>query len=141
MYPSLEYMADMTPVSVLLVDDNSTFLRLAARYLEAHGQNEVVIVGKARGGKEALVQAQELRPQVVLLDLAMPDLPGLEVIPRLRAMRPEVGIIALTVMGNEFYRDAALAAGADDFVSKTAMSTELLPAIRRVLHTRGNLTG
>ena len=126
----------MQPVSVLLVDDNSTFLRLASRFLDMHGYNEVVVVGEAHGGKEALARAQELQPQVVLLDLAMPDLPGLEVIPRVRAMLPEVGIIALTMMGNEFYRKAALAVGADDVVAKAAMSTDLLPAIRRVMHVR-----
>jgi CheY-like chemotaxis protein len=126
----------MAPSSVLLVDDNATFLRIATRFLEVHGQDEVVVIGKARDGMEALAQAQELQPQVILLDLVMPDLSGLEVIPRLRAMLPDVGIIALTVMGNKYYRTAALAAGADDLVSKGAMSTELLPAIRRVIHAR-----
>ncbi|MFH1007914.1 MAG: response regulator transcription factor [Candidatus Latescibacterota bacterium] len=127
----------MTPVSVLLVDDNSTFLRLATRFLDAYGHNEVVVIGEARGGREALVRIEELKPQVVLLDLSMPDLPGLKVIPRLRAMVTEVGIIALTVMDNEFYRKAALAAGADEFVPKATISAELLPAIRRVMHTGG----
>ena len=126
----------MTAASVLLVDDNATFLRIAIRFLEMHGQDEVMVIGKARGGKEALAQAQELQPQVVLLDLVMPDLSGFEVISRLREVLPGVGIIALTVMGNEYYRNAALSAGADDFVPKGAMSTELLPAIRRVIHAR-----
>jgi DNA-binding NarL/FixJ family response regulator len=123
----------MDPVSVLLVDDNPTFLRIATRFLQEHYRDEVVVVGTAGGGQEALIKARDLRPQVILLDLAMPDLPGLEAIPRLRAALPEMGIIALTVHNSNGYRQAALAAGADEFVSKANLSTDLLPAIRRVM--------
>ena len=130
----------MSCVSVLLVDDNPTFLRLAARFLDVHGHNQVVVVGKAHGGTEALARTQELKPEVVLLDLAMPDMPGLEVIRRLRETLPWVRIIALTLMGNEHYRKAALAAGADEFVPKASMSADLLPAIRRVIQTREKVT-
>ncbi len=62
----------------------------------------------------------------------MSDMSGLGVIPRLRTALPEMGIIVLTLMGTEPYRRVTLAAGADDLVSKPTMSTELLPAIRRV---------
>jgi len=120
-------------ISVLLVDDNPTFLRIAARFLQS--QEGVVVVGTASGGKESLVKAKELQPQVILLDLAMPDLPGLEAIPRLRDMLPEAGIIALTLLDTKGYRQAALAAGADDFIPKVALNTDLLPAIRRVAQT------
>jgi len=65
----------------------------------------------------------------------MPGLSGLETIPRLRAMLPEVSIIALTLLDAKVYRQAALAAGADDFVPKANLSTDLLPAIRRVAKT------
>ena len=121
----------MSPIPVLLVDDNPTFLHIAVRFLQEH--DDVFIVGIARGGREALAQARELRPRVVLLDLVMPDLPGLEVIPLLRAALPEVGIIALTLLDANGYRQAALTAGADVFVPKAAMGTDLLLAIRRVV--------
>jgi two-component system nitrate/nitrite response regulator NarL len=121
----------MDAISVLLVDDNPTFLRIATHFLQEH--DEIVVVGVARGGEEALANVQDLRPQVILIDLIMPGLTGLETIPRLRNALPEVGIIALTVLDNDGYRQAALAAGANDFVSKAAMSTDLLPAIRRVV--------
>jgi two-component system response regulator NreC len=123
----------LTPISVLLVDNNPIFLRAASRFLETHA--EVVVVGTAAGGEEALARAQELRPQVVLIDLAMPDLPGLQAIPRLRAMLPDMGIIALTMLDTDVYRRAALAAGADGFVPKAAMHTDLLASIRRSLKT------
>jgi DNA-binding response OmpR family regulator len=60
------------------------------------------------------------------------DIPGLEVISRLRSMLPGVGIIALSMLKSNAYRQAALAAGADDLVFKAKLITELLPAIRRV---------
>ena len=124
----------MKPISVLLVDDNLFFRRIAARFLEAF--DDVDLVGIADGGEGALAQAQALRPQVVLLDLAMPDMSGLEVIPLLRSLLPQVGIVALTLQNTDGYREAAFAAGADDFVPKSVMNTTLLPTIRRVAQAR-----
>lgn len=124
----------MESISVLLVDDNPIFLNIVAQFLRA--SPDVVVVGTASGGEEALAKAEESRPQVILLDLAMPDIPGLEVIPRLRSILPEVSIIALTLLATEGYRQAALSAGAQDFISKAKLSQELLPAIRRVVRAR-----
>jgi CheY-like chemotaxis protein len=89
----------------------------------------LLAVGAIYGGKEALAQTQDLQPQVVLVGLEMP---GLETISRPRNMLPDVGIIALTLLKGNAYRQAAMAAGADDVVRKAELTTELLPAIRRV---------
>ena len=124
--------------SVLLVDDNPSFLHILTRFLHEYNQGEVVVVGTADGGEQALVQARELRPDIVLIDLAMPDLPGLEAIPRLRQAWPEMGIIAVTMLGPNGYREAALAAGADEFVSKGTLSIDLPPALRRVVQARAS---
>jgi DNA-binding NarL/FixJ family response regulator len=132
----------MSPIPVLLVDDNRAFLRILTRFLGA--EDEVVVIGTAGNGQEALERAESLRPQVILLDLAMPGLNGLEAIPRLRRVVPDAGIIALTVLDTNGYRQAALAAGADDFVPKAVLNTDLLPAIRRVTRVdrvRGNPGG
>ncbi len=126
------------PISVLLVDDNPTFLNIAARFLREHSDDLVDVVGLAQGGNEALELAQELAPQVVLLDLSMPDLPGLELIPLLRENVPETHIIVLTLMDTQGYREAVTTAGADAFIPKAALSKELLPAIQQVVH--GNHT-
>jgi DNA-binding NarL/FixJ family response regulator len=125
----------MHPVSVMLVDDNPIFLRAATRFLEARGG--VDVVGTARGGAVALEQAQELRPQVILVDLVMPGLAGLETIPYLRRLLPGVGIIALTMVNTRSFREAALGAGADAFVAKSAMRTGLLSIIRQVAKEHG----
>jgi len=125
----------MEPISVMLVDDNPTFLRAASQFLKAH--EDVAVVGTVHRGEDALVRAQELQPRVILIDLAMPGLPGLEAIPRLRQLVPEAGVIALTVMNSNGFRQAALAAGAHAFVPKATMNTDLLPAIRRLARTGG----
>jgi DNA-binding NarL/FixJ family response regulator len=124
----------MRSIRVLLVDDNPTFLRVTARFLSA--EEDIHLVATLRGAAEALARMAELTPDVVLIDLAMPELPGLDAIPRLRAARPEAGIIALTLLQAEAYRQSALAAGADVFVPKCLVTTELLPAIRRVAAAR-----
>ena len=120
------------PISVLAVDDNPRFLAILTRFLHTRHPDEVIVLGVAGSGVETLAQADALRPQMVLLDLAMPDMPGWEVIPRLRTAHPEIGIIVLTLLDPSGYRELTLKAGADEFVSKSALSTELLPAIRRV---------
>ena len=119
------------PVSVLLVDDNPAFLHSATFFLEQCG--EVVVVGVATDGQQVLAQVQDLEPDIVLLDLVMPGMTGWQVIACLRAKRPEIGIIAMSVWDIDSYREAAVEAGADEFVSKAVISTQLLPAIWRVL--------
>jgi DNA-binding NarL/FixJ family response regulator len=126
----------MPPISLLLVDDNPKFLRLLTRFLHIRYPADVVIIDVARSGIEALARAQIVRPQVVLLDLAMPNMPGWEVIPRLRKELPEVGIIVLSLLESGAYREMVLEAGADAFVGKSALVVELVPAIRRVASNR-----
>ncbi len=120
----------MPPISIMLVDDHHTFLDMTAAFLQA--QEGLRVVGKASNGIQALDQAQVLRPDIILVDMAMPHMPGLEVIKRLRQIRPEVKIIALTVMNSPDFRRAALEAGADAFVPKSRLRADLLPAIRQL---------
>ena len=126
------------PIRILLADDHPIFLNITTRFLEE--QEGVVVVGAATGGREALLLAQNLGPEVVLIDLVMPDLSGLETIPRLRSAHPGLGIIALTLLDAGGYRTASLAAGADDFVAKATITDDLLPAIRRVARARAQPT-
>jgi DNA-binding NarL/FixJ family response regulator len=123
----------VTSVSVMLVDDNAMFAHLAARYLAECSQGEVVVTGVAYSAEEALDLAPGLEPQVILLDLVMPGMTGLEAIPYLRVLLPKAAVIVLTSYHDRAYKEAALAAGAHDFVSKRSMDTDLLPAIRRVV--------
>jgi two-component system invasion response regulator UvrY len=120
-------LKDGLTIRVLLADDNEAFLRVATDFLQRH--EELIVVGAIRGGEEVLAQARDLQPQVILIGL---DRPGLEAISRLRRVMPGVRIIALTLLEGDAYRQAALAAGANDVVSKAELTSDLLPAIRRV---------
>ena len=119
-----------TTISVLLVDDNSVFRDLAVRFLRT--LPGIVVAGTATGGAEGLVRAQELHPDLVVMDLHMRDENGLQVIPRLRALLPQIGIIALSLLDPDGFRQATLRVGADEFVDKMTMSNDLLPAMQRV---------
>ncbi len=125
--PNRADLKDGLKIRVLVVDDNEAFLRVATDFLRRH--DDLIVVGAICGGEEALAQVRDLQPQVILIGL---DTPGLEILPRLRNILPGVGIIALTLLEGNAYRQAALAAGADDLVRKAQLITELLPAIRRV---------
>jgi DNA-binding NarL/FixJ family response regulator len=102
-------------------------LRAAVGVLQRH--HELTVVGAICGDKEALAQAQKLQPQVIVVGL---DGPGLEIIRRLRHVLLGAGIIALTLLNSNVYRQAAMAAGADDVVLKAELTSDLLPAIRWV---------
>ena len=123
----------MNPISVLLVDDSPRFLQAATRFLQEHCADDILVVGAAEGGEEGLNQARRLQPRVVLLDLCMPGMSGLDAIPLLREALPKTCIIALTLFDTDTYRQAAMKAGADGFVPKAALTSDLLPAIRRVV--------
>jgi NarL family two-component system response regulator LiaR len=123
------------PVSLLLVDDNRAFLDVTSRFLG--WEESVEIVGLAAGGKEGVEKAFALKPDVILIDLEMPDLPGLKAISLLRQGLPCSAIITLTLFRGTHHRQAALQAGADDLVYKLTMTQDLMPAIRRTIHARG----
>lgn len=122
----------MTASTVLFVDPNPHFLRVATRLLCEHYSDELVIVGTSRGNGDALEQAQARKPQVVLLDLDGNFSANIQLIPQLRAMLPDVGIIVLGSHDRQEYCQAALDAGANAFVLKCDLNRALIPAIRTI---------
>jgi DNA-binding NarL/FixJ family response regulator len=125
------------PTSLMLVDDSATFLNLLTRFLQQEAADDVEVVGTAMRGTEAILKASVLQPKMVLLDLNMPDLSGLEALPLIREMLPDASIIALTLLDAGSYRKVTLDAGADEFISKTTLEKDLLPAIRRLAAPTG----
>ena len=119
------------PLRTLVVDNNPTFLNVAREYLQAHVE-EVVVIGTATSAREALKETSNLNPDLILLDLHMPDRSGLEIIPELRQLKPGVAIIAVSMLDATNYQPAAIAAGASDFVAKASMVEKLFPAIQRI---------
>ncbi len=122
----------MQPVSVLLVDSNSVFLRIATGLLQEYYHNELVIVGTSNGSEDILSQTRTLQPDILLIGTGLNSMRYLHTIPQVRATLPQVKIIVLGFLDTKGYRQVALAAGADEFVLKIAINTDLLPAIRRV---------
>ncbi|GAB3881294.1 response regulator [Microbispora bryophytorum] len=117
----------MSPVRVLLVDDQALFREALATLLATHDAIEVV--GEAGNGDEAIRQAAELTPDVVLMDLRMPVLDGVAATRRLRTDHPGIGIIALTTFDDDEDVFAALRAGALGYLLKDVSSAQLIEAV------------
>jgi DNA-binding NarL/FixJ family response regulator len=118
-------------LSLLIADDDPGFRGVVRRMLER--ETGARIVGEAADGEEAVRLARALRPGVILMDIAMPRLNGLEALRRTKAELPETKVIVVTVHAEEAYRRAALEHGADAFILKKALGMELVPALRRLL--------
>jgi len=121
---------------VLVIEDEPQMQRLLGATLEAHGYRAV----GATSGAEGLRQAATRAPELVLLDLGLPDVEGLEVARRLRAWS-QVPIIVLTARGREDDKVAALDAGADDYVTKPFGVGELLARVRVALRHAARVAG
>lgn len=119
----------MDCISIVIADDNPEFVRTITRFLQQ--ENGLRIVGAASNGEELLALAAETMPDVILLDLQMPEMGGLEALPVLRAGHPGSVIIIMTLLDVEVYRQYALERGADHFVAKTEVAAELLPLIHQ----------
>ena len=120
----------MTPIRVLLADDHDLF-RAGIRSLLGYVAN-VEVVGEAGTGREALRLIEANPPDVVLMDIWMPDLNGLDAAARMAATFPEVRVIILSVNAAEEYVLQALRAGASGYLIKTVSPTELELAIKAV---------
>jgi two-component system response regulator NreC len=113
----------------ILVADDHAVLRSGLRLL-INGQPDMEVVAEAADGPEALARARETRPDVTLLDLAMPRTDGMKTISQLAQRRPATRVVVLTMHDDPAYVESALAAGARGFVVKRAADMELLSAIR-----------
>lgn len=120
----------MGETRVLLVDDHAVLRAGLRRLLE--DQPDLTVVGEAGMAVEAIDLARRLQPDLILLDLGMPGLGGLEALPRLRQAAPEARLLVLTMHDDEGYLRQALHSGAAGYVLKKAADHELLSAIRAV---------
>lgn len=116
-------------MNILIVDDHPIVRAGLRRLLAAEPEMEI---REAANGKEALSAFRELRPSLVILDLNLPGLGGLEVIGRLKSADPEAPILVLSMHHDPIHVTRALQAGAAGYVSKNAPPDELLEAVRRV---------
>ncbi len=120
----------MGKIRILLVDDHAIFREGVCMLLNA--QADIEVVGQAENGKQALTLTRELEPDIVLMDIGMPEMNGLEATRKLKQSQPKTSILALTMQEGQDYFFSTLAAGASGYVLKGAHSSELLAAIRAV---------
>ncbi len=127
----------MEPIKVLIVDDNPTFIGIMRRFLSRFADIEVV--AETTNAEDALDLVREASPQVVLVDIAMPEVNGLALTRMLREKHPTLAVILVTLLDTTQYRSASAEAGAAGFVAKPTLSTDLVPLIRRYASQAENL--
>ncbi len=120
----------MNPITVILVDDHDVVRTGLRSFLNT--QADVKVVAEARNGEEALLRAQEMHPDLVIMDITMPGMDGLEATRQLKARQPECLVLALTVHEDKQYFMEMLAAGASGYITKQAAADDLVAAIRAV---------
>lgn len=120
------------PIRILLVDDH-VLLREGVRAVVAT-QDDMEIVGEAASGAEAIREHARLQPDLVLMDLQMPEMSGLDAITAIRAASPDARIIVLTTYAGDARALKALRAGAMGYLLKASLRNQLLEAIRSVSH-------
>ena len=122
-------MASGEKIRVMIVDDVSETRENVRKLLQF--ESDVDVVGVARTGKEAIQLSQELNPDVVLMDINMPDMDGISATELIRSKQPAVQVVILSVQSDQNYMRRAMLAGARDFLTKPPMGDELISAIRR----------
>ena len=125
----------MTKTRIVLADDHAV-LRSGLKLL-LNAQEDMLVVGEATNGQEALATVREQSPDLLLLDISMPKTDGLQVLSQVKHAHPNVRVLILTMHEEEGYLRRALEAGAAGYCPKSAADAELISAIRAVM--RGNV--
>src|SRR3954465_4862619 len=118
-------------IRVVIAEDHRMVRELLAALLAREA--DVAVVGEAGNGREAIDMALKLRPDLLVLDVGLPEIDGIEVARRLRASQPGLKLLALSIYGEERFVQAMLNAGASGYLLKTSAVTELVQAIRAVM--------
>lgn len=122
-------MTDGDKIRVLIVDDVADTRENVRKLLQFEA--DVEVVGAARSGQEGIKLSQELDPDVVLMDINMPDIDGISATETIRQSAPHIQIVILSVQGDQNYMRRAMLAGARDFLTKPPLGDELISAVRR----------
>jgi DNA-binding NarL/FixJ family response regulator len=128
----------MSKIRIVLADDHSVVRQGFRRILEA--QPDMEIVGEASNGKEALESAAKFTPDVVVMDVAMPELNGIEATRRMAEVAPRTRVLALSMHKDSVYVREILRAGARGYLLKDAVDEDLIAAVRAVSRGEGYLS-
>jgi DNA-binding NarL/FixJ family response regulator len=124
------------PLRIVLVDDSRMFLDAAIHALTVDPRIEVV--GSALSGQEGVTLVSERQPDLVLMDIAMPGMNGMDATRRIKSQPNAPRVVVLTSYDIQRYRTAAQAAGADGFICKADFDSELLPLLETLLVERSS---
>jgi two-component system, NarL family, response regulator NreC len=126
------------PIRILLADDHEVVRDGVRALLEK--QIDMAVIGEAADGREAARMAEELRPDVVVMDVGMPNLNGIDATRRILAAHPHIGVVMLSMHSDESYVLRSLKAGAKGYLLKESLRSDVLEAIRAVAQGRSFLT-
>ncbi len=117
------------PVRVMIVDDNAPFRSVLRRLLDR--EHDVTVIAEAATGGQAIEYAGTLRPDIVLMDVSMPELDGITATLRLKENHPDLPVVLLSIGSKTQEIAAGLESGADDYLVKGASAATIVEAIRR----------
>lgn len=120
----------MSKIRVLLADDHETVLARVRSIL----CKDFEVVGTVDNGRDAVAEVRRLDPDVLVIDISLPVLDGLQAVSQLRGKACRAKVVFLTVHEDQDYVDAAFAAGASGYVTKSHVTSDLVPAIREALN-------
>ncbi|MDP2166840.1 MAG: response regulator transcription factor [Thermodesulfovibrionales bacterium] len=118
-------------IRIVIADDHS-LVREGIIAILKHGSEDISVVGEASNGKEAIEKAGSLKPDIILMDIAMPGLGGLEATIEIKKTQPDVKVIVLTQYDDKEYVSRFLKAGASGYILKRAVGSDLISAIKAV---------
>jgi two-component system, NarL family, response regulator NreC len=121
----------MSPIRILLADDHD-IVRKGLRYI-LQRQNGTDVIGEAKDGREAVKMAEKLEPDLIIMDIAMPLLNGIEATAQIVKANPKTKVIILSMFSDETYLVRILSAGAKGYLLKDSTETDLLPAVKAVM--------
>jgi len=117
---------------VLIVDDSADLRQLISMVVGLKGKGWRV-VGQAENGEQAVTRARDAQPDLVLLDIAMPVMDGIQALPHIREAAPDAVVVMLSGYGAETARDSVAAAGAHGYVEKADLVERLIPQLQEIL--------
>jgi DNA-binding NarL/FixJ family response regulator len=130
-HPPPRTFAHPAPLTILVVDDNRHMRRLLLEILGMAFRGSSIL--EAADGREAMAQCLQAMPNIVVMDIGLPDADGIELTATIRLLCPQTEVVVLSSHEGSAYRDAARCAGAATYVAKIDVSTELIPAISAAL--------
>ena len=120
----------MSKTRILIVDDHALVREGITAFLRVY--NEIEVVGEASNGLEAIEKAEKLRPDVILMDISMPELGGIEATVKIKKVQPDIKVLILSQYDDSEYVSRLLKAGVSGYILKQAVGTDLIAAIRAV---------